>query len=254
MSKLLAGFFLGVLLLVGAYFVFLNQKKVLAPATSLVREPETQSPLESVFKFSDPKKSPHWEDNFPEHGSILPAAPVNVVVNFNFDLAQPSEIKILNDGQDYGQAETQIDANKLSLRRRLDHESPDGVYRVSYKACWPDGSCHEGNFQFAIDRRKKAEFEDETGKKELTIDLKDLAFKPREARISRGTKVTWVNEDRVEHYVNTDPHPGHNFYPDQNSKLLKNGDRYSFTFELPGFYPYHCSAHAQTMTASLLVD
>ena len=44
--------------------------------------------------------------------------PINVVIDFNFDLAAPSEIKILTGGKDYSEGETVIDENKLAMRRR----------------------------------------------------------------------------------------------------------------------------------------
>ncbi|MBI2594270.1 hypothetical protein HYW39_01075, partial [Candidatus Curtissbacteria bacterium] len=66
--------------------------------------------------------------------------------------------------------------------------------------------------------------------------------------------VVWVNNDSVEHYVNTDSHPAHTYYLEQNSRVLGQGDTYSLTFNTEGIYPYHCSAHEASMKASILVD
>ncbi len=140
------------------------------------------------------------------------------------------------------------------MRRKMDSASPDGLYTVNYKACWADGSCHDGNFQFAIDKKLTSEFVDMTGKKEVTIDLKDIAFNPKNIKVNKGTKVTWVNQDSVEHTVNTDSHPGHTYYSSQNSRTLKKGDVYSVTFTEPGIYPYHCTPHADSMKGEILVD
>lgn len=206
------------------------------------------------FTFTNPKKSAHYESNTPTHGAVLASVPTNVVIDFNFDLAPPSEIKIKKEGQHYGVGKTIIDDNKLAMRLNMDPNAPDGLYTVNYNACWPDGSCHNGNFQFAIDRTKSGEFEDLTGQSEATIKLSQIMFEPQNIKISKGTKVIWVNNDSVEHYINTDPHPSHTYFPDQNSKALKNGEIFSLTFETSGIYPYHCSAHAQTMTGSILVE
>ena len=70
--------------------------------------------------------------------------------------------------------------------------------------------------------------------------------------VSKGTKVTWKNEDPVIHYVNTDQHPEHSYYPPMNSQTLSKGDTFTLTFDRPGLYPYHCSAHRR-MTGTLLV-
>lgn len=215
--------------------------------------PETISPTTVSYNFGIPKRSAHHETNTPNHGAILAGVPVNVVIDFNFDLAKPSTISVKNNGVEYSEGETMIDSNKLAMRKVVKEIAPDGLYMVTYKACWPDGSCHDGNFQFVIDRKTMGSFIDMTGKKEVRVNLSNFAFVPQKIRISRGTKVTWTNNDQVGHYINTDSHPAHTYYPAQNSKLLPKGDSFSLVFEKPGIYPYHCSAHT-TMTAAILVE
>ena len=139
------------------------------------------------------------------------------------------------------------------MRRTFDSAAPDGLYKVTYNACWPDRSCHDGHFEFAIDRSRSAAFQDLTGRAEVTIKMSEIMFEPRDIKISRGTKVTWVNNDTVEHYVNTDSHPGHTYYPAQNSSALKQGESFSLTFDAIGIYPYHCSAHESSMKGSIAV-
>lgn len=208
----------------------------------------------STFTFQIPKKSAHYESNAPEHGSVLPGVPANVVIDFNFDLVAPSNISIMNDGIEYGTGETTIDENLLVLRRGMNPDASDGLYTVNYKACWPDTSCHDGMFQFGIQRSAAEAYIDKTGLSKLSIDMKDIAFAPQYIRVSSGTEITWVNNDSVVHYVNTDSHPAHTFFPEQNSSALDPGEAYSQTFSTPGFYPYHCSAHASTMAGGILVE
>ncbi|MBI4057698.1 cupredoxin domain-containing protein, partial [Candidatus Microgenomates bacterium] len=236
----------GVVLLVvvaGALF-FLNPRKTTVPQEQSQIQQSTQK---TDTSFQNPKKSAHYESNTPAHGVVLPGVPINVVIDFNFDLAKPSGIKIEKDGKDYGVGETVIDENKLTMRREMDPASSDGVYTVNYNACWPDKSCHDGYFQFAIDRSKSQNYDDMIGKKEIEIRLSQIKFAPENLKISKGTKVIWVNDDSVEHYVNTDSHPAHTYYLQQNSKVLKKGESFSLTFDDVGIYPYHCSAHASSM-------
>lgn len=200
------------------------------------------------------KKSAHYESNSPAHGSVLAGVPVNVVIDFNFDLSTGSLISIKAGDREYGIGETIIDSNNLAMRRDIDTNAPDGLYTVNYKACWPDGSCHDGYFQFTIDRTKAETYADLRNKNEVTVKLSEISFKPTNIRISRGTKVVWMNEDNVIHYVNTDAHPSHTYYPQQNSGALKKGDVFSLTFDKTGVYPYHCSAHANVMTGSIIVE
>lgn len=210
--------------------------------------------LNNNSQFQNPKKSAHYESNTPAHGVILGAPPVNVVIDFNFDLANPSSLSITKDGKEYAQGEITIDTNKLALRRNFDPAAPDGTYKVNYKACWPDGSCHDGNFQFALMRSEANKATDMKNKDTVTIDLTNSAFSPKDVRINKGTKVVWTNNDNTVHYVNTDSHPTHTYYKDQNSKALNKGDTFSLTFDTPGIYPYHCSAHADTMTGTIIVE
>lgn len=241
---------IGVVILLAIVGFFIWNSQSTTPRTEL---PQTQVETGNI-NFSNPKKSAHYESNTPSHGAILASVPVNIVIDFNFDLAKPSEIKILNNGKDFGVGETTIDSNKLSMRRKMDPNSFDGLYTVDYKACWPDGSCHDGSFQFAIDKSQTTNFNDQTNKKEVTIKLSQISFSPQNVKVSKGAKVIWINDEDVEHYVNTDSHPAHTYYPSQNSKLLKKGEQFSLIFDQSGIYPYHCSAHASSMTGSLLVE
>jgi len=73
------------------------------------------------------------------------------------------------------------------------------------------------------------------------------SFQPAEIVINAGETVTWINEDPISHDVASDD--GQTF----ESPLLGQGDTYSFTFEAPGSYPYHCPIHP-FMTAVVIVD
>ena len=105
-----------------------------------------------------------------------------------------------------------------------------------------------------IDKTLGAGFVDQTGKPEVEIKMSQIVFNPKNIKISKGTKVTWLNDDEVGHFVNTDSHPGHTYYKAQNSPSLAKGGSFTVTFETPGIYPYHCSAHADTMTGNILVE
>lgn len=236
---------------IGGFILLRNQ----VTTSPVLPQPQIQiqQPPASTDQFSNPKKSAHYENNTPEHGAILAGVPINVVIDFNFDLAKGSEIKI-EMARDYGVGEAIIDQNKLAMRRKMDPNSPDGLYTISYKACWADGSCHDGSFQFKINRSLSGDFIDLTGKKEVTINLQNFAFSPVKIKVSKGTKVTWINQDDVVHTVNTDSHPAHTYYLNQNSRDLSKGATYSVTFADAGIYLYHCTPHADTMHGQILVD
>lgn len=189
------------------------------------------------------KKTPHFVDSSPSNREVFAANPVNVVINFDFDLAGSSTISIQKDGQEIGVGMTQISDNKLTMRRELKPDLNDGVYHVNYKACWPDQSCHEGYFTFQMDSNQKSSYQNLTNQKEVTIRMTDLKFEKPKILISPNTKVTWINTENTSHYVNTDPHPSHTYFSAQNSLEIVPNAQFSVTFTQPGEYPYHCSAH-----------
>lgn len=254
MSKKVIWLIVAVLVVVaiGSFFIFSQNKSDQNTSKSIVIDDTT--PEAKTITFGAPKKSAHYEANVPSHGAVLAGAPVNVVVDFNFDLAQGSSISLKMSEKEYGVGETIIDPGKLAMRKKMDSSSPNGLYDVSYRACWADGSCHEGSFQFAVDRSLAEKFSDMRGKTEISIVLENFKFSPQEVRISRGTKVTWTNKDSAIHTVNTDSHPFHTYYLSQNSRDLKQGETYSVVFDEPGIYPYHCTPHAKIMTGTLLVE
>ncbi|MEX0616278.1 MAG: plastocyanin/azurin family copper-binding protein [Candidatus Woykebacteria bacterium] len=201
------------------------------------------------------KKTPHFLDSTPLHSEIYAAQPINVTINFDFDLSETSNLSVRdNSDTEWSEGEVLIEDSKTALKRTLKGEMPDGEYIVKYSACWPDESCHEGNFSFTIDSSKKSSYKDLRGQAEVAIDMRDIKFGEDKVIISPGTKVVWINQDSVGHFVNTETHPEHTYFQEQNSRELTQGQTFSQTFTILGQYNYHCSAHASTMFASLIVS
>ena len=229
----------------GAYYA---SRKEAAPA-------QVQVPGSSTtHNFDRPKKSAHYESNTPAHGAVLAGQPLRVVIDFNFDLAEPSQITVTKDSRTYSTGATHIYDNKLAMATDL-LPMPDGLYTVAYKACWPDQSCHDGRFQFALNRSLASSFTDLSQSNEITIRMSDIKFKPMNIIVKSGAKVTWINDDNEGHYTNTDAHPSHTYQQDMNSRLLKKGEQFSYVVRHPSgsILPYHCSAHAAGMTGTILV-
>jgi len=86
--------------------------------------------------------------------------------------------------------------------------------------------------------------------KTMTVSIKNFAFDPPNATatVSPGTTVTWVNNDQVPHTV-TATNPAGVF----DSGTLQPGQSYSFAFDKPGAYAYHCNIHPD-MTATVTVS
>ncbi len=75
------------------------------------------------------------------------------------------------------------------------------------------------------------------------VNLSNSAFyKPLNLEIASGTVVTWINEDSVEHTIQSQDESGNNnglFH----SSTLGTGETFEFTFEEMGVYNYYCSFH-----------
>lgn len=76
-----------------------------------------------------------------------------------------------------------------------------------------------------------------------SVTIQNFAFVPGTLTITRGTTVTWVNQDPVSHSVVSDAF---------RSTTLSKGSAYSFTFENAGTYQYHCGIHP-SMTGTITV-
>ena len=78
-----------------------------------------------------------------------------------------------------------------------------------------------------------------------TISIKNMNFEPANLEVSKGTTITWTNNDSVAHTVTSD-----------NGKFesgqLAAGKTFEFTFNEVGSFSYHCSNHP-TMKATIAV-
>jgi plastocyanin len=224
------------------------------PGSDAMMPKETPGSGAMMGPLPDPITTPHFVDSAPMHGAKFALVPDQVLINFDFTLHEDSEITVTRDGAPLTIGKTTLGDKKLSLSATLPKDAGDGLYVVKYKACWPDRSCHNGQFGFTVDSKAKSSYLDLTGKSEVTLHLKGVQFTPPSIIISKGTKVTWVNDDPVIHFVNSDPHPSHNAVPALNSLEIKQGESYSYTFDQAGEWAYHCSAHVpQNMFGRIIV-
>ena len=79
-----------------------------------------------------------------------------------------------------------------------------------------------------------------------TVKIDNFSFSPNTLQIKAGTKVTWTNADDIPHTVVSDDKVF-------KSKALDTDEKFSFSFDKPGTYPYFCSLHPK-MTAKVIVQ
>jgi plastocyanin len=79
-----------------------------------------------------------------------------------------------------------------------------------------------------------------------SVDIVDFGFVQNSITIAPGTTVTWTNTGQAPHTVTADSGAW-------TSDTLQNGDTFSWTFDKPGTYTYHCAVHPAKMTGTIVV-
>src|ERR1700674_2516828 len=78
------------------------------------------------------------------------------------------------------------------------------------------------------------------------VKIDNFSFGPGTLTVAVGTTVTWTNRDDIPHtVVSTDGV--------FKSKVLDTDEKFSFTFNKPGAFPYFCSIHPK-MTGKVVVQ
>lgn len=71
------------------------------------------------------------------------------------------------------------------------------------------------------------------------ISIHDMMFSPSQITVTKGSTVTWTNNDSTTHTVVDDLS---NVGGPSSGNILP-GQTYSFTFDKTGSFQYHCSIH-----------
>jgi plastocyanin len=82
------------------------------------------------------------------------------------------------------------------------------------------------------------------------VAIKDFKFVPDTIRVPAGTTVTWVNCDES---ATGEPHTSTSDGRVWTSQLLPPAATYSYRFDTPGAFPYHCEPHP-FMKATVIVQ
>ena len=80
---------------------------------------------------------------------------------------------------------------------------------------------------------------------EMTVEIRDFDYFPRELTVESGTTITWVNRDGA-------PHDAADEGGAWGTAILKQDESATLTFDSPGAYRYICTIHPN-MKATLTV-
>lgn len=76
---------------------------------------------------------------------------------------------------------------------------------------------------------------------DATVAIKGFGYAPKSLVIPAGTRVTWDNEDEIEHTVTALADSG--AAPLFNGSLSGKDQTFSFTFDRAGTFVYQCARH-----------
>lgn len=232
-------------------FLPLNQNQT----TDLANQANTNVALEPLtVTFTAEQRSALYQASVPGVQDILPRAPLAVVIDSTQPLADTSNIAISSQGIEYSIGKNSVDSSGLTLRRSMDQFAPPGVYTVNYQLCPIEGICQPGKFQFAIDPYWLTQYQDWTHLKKIDIQITGQAFLPRFVRISVGTSVIWHNQEQLTQQVRSEPFNSGSYVPLFASREMPTNGTFSFTFTLPGLYPYYSSQLPDNMTGIIVVE
>jgi plastocyanin len=80
------------------------------------------------------------------------------------------------------------------------------------------------------------------------VKIDNFSFGPATITVPTGTTVTWTNRDDIPHnVVSTDKDKVF------KSKVMDTDEKFSYTFDKAGKYPYFCSIHPK-MTGTVVVQ
>ena len=80
----------------------------------------------------------------------------------------------------------------------------------------------------------------------LHVTIDNFAFAPKRLNVKAGSTVDWTNKDDTPHTVTSDDGAF-------SSPVIDTDQKFQFTFQKPGNFPYHCKLHP-TMTAVVVVQ
>ena len=88
---------------------------------------------------------------------------------------------------------------------------------------------------------------------ETTIRISSSGFSPETVKIKVGGKVTFINDDSIDHQIASAPHPTHTDYPKLNVGVLKPGEARIAEFDKTGTFGYHDNLNP-TLKGEIVVE
>lgn len=126
-----------------------------------------------------------------------------------------------------------------------------GPWRTADGGVWPWGGCCNWGGQGGMGGGMMGG--EGGGLGPNSVAIVNYAYSPAEITVSAGTTVTWLNMDGVMHTVSFGEHGNDHQVEAMDSGPMYHMNSWSYTFNDPGVYEYHCDPHPY-MTGQVLVE
>jgi plastocyanin len=88
----------------------------------------------------------------------------------------------------------------------------------------------------------------------VIVLIRDKTMMPDVVTVKSGTTVTWINNDKIDHIVASNPYLQNTDLPELLSQTIKPGESYSFTFTKSGQWGYHSALNKDTKGRVVVVE
>lgn len=82
--------------------------------------------------------------------------------------------------------------------------------------------------------------ETEAGERGYEVDISEFRYSPSQVRITKGTKVRWINRGDEEHTASP------------FTKRIKPGQSATYVFEFAGSFPFYCEIHGRNRMSGVV--
>ncbi|MDD5099053.1 MAG: cupredoxin family copper-binding protein, partial [Candidatus Colwellbacteria bacterium] len=117
--------------------------------------------------------------------------------------------------------------------RGIGQDEEGELYLLTSETTGPSG--RTGKIFKIIKTDGDESLQEESSTDEVRVTIDSFLFNPPDITVPNGTKVIWTNNDQVPHTVTSQGY--------FDSKILSNGETFSFTFSKTGVFEYICSLH-----------
>jgi methionine-rich copper-binding protein CopC len=184
-------------------------------------------------------KSTHFINSYPLQNQFFVGTPPNIVINFDTKLKNFSSNIDLN-GKKFKTTDT---SSEKSIIIKPNNFFENGIVLVSYKVCFNDNTCSDGQFSFHMDDTRLTEFANFTVRNFVEINIDGNTPSPANILVNYQATIQWNNKTQNTIEINSQPPIFNNYFPELNSGEIKPGESFKYLFNDKGEYIWYLKSN-----------